>query len=142
MHIYDAKGMELGTVKEKLISLRSPISFESNPVDCIIEIGGKKIGTVKSRGGFGKLKYEVDFNGWHIEGNAFGWNFKIFNGNEEIAHISQKLLHFGDTYVINFSDPKNEFVVLLLVIALDAANATKKSEEIKSTLHYKSGGWL
>ena len=132
--VYDENREVKYTVKGELASIKHHLH--------IYDAKGMELGTVKSRGGFGKLKYEVDFNGWHIEGNAFGWNFKIFNGNEEIAHISQKLLHFGDTYVINFSDPKNEFVVLLLVIALDAANATKKSEEIKSTLHYKSGGWL
>ncbi|HVI39843.1 MAG TPA: LURP-one-related family protein [Anaerovoracaceae bacterium] len=137
LHIYDVKGKELGMVKEKLIALRSPISLESNPVDFIIEIGGKKIGIVKSRWAFRKQKYEVDFNGWRIEGNVFGWKYKIFNGNEEIANISQKLLYFGDTYVINFLDPKNEFVVMMLVIALDAANAPKKSEEMRRTSHHK-----
>lgn len=142
LHIYDAKGKELGTVKEKLISLRSPISLESNPVDFIIEIGGKSIGKVKSRWSLGKQKYEVDFNDWIIEGNVFGWKYKILSGNEEIAHISQKLLYFGDTYVVNFTDPQNELIVLMLVIALDAANAPTKSEELKDTLHHKTNHWL
>jgi len=140
LHIYDANGKEIGMVKEKLISLRSPISLESKPVDFIIEINGKKLGKVKSRWSFGKQKYEVDFNGWRIEGDFLGWKYKIFNGNEEIANISQKVLYLGDTYVVTFPNLQNELIVLMLVVALDAANAPKKSEELKRTIRYKTWG--
>lgn len=138
LHIYNAYGKEIGMVKEKLISLRSPISFtESTPVDFIIEIEGKKVGKIKSKWSLGKQKYEVDFNGWRIEGNVLGWKYKVFNGSEEIARISQKVFYFGDTYVVTFPNIQNELVVLMLVIALDASNAPKKSEELKRTMRKK-----
>lgn len=127
-HIYDSKGNEIGTVTEKRTFLRSPISLNLHPIDFIIKIGAKKVATIQYRLTFGKRNYKIDFNNWRIDGNVFGWKYKIFNGNEEIANVSQKLLHFGDTYVINFSEPKNELVLLMLVIALDAS---KQPEEIK-----------
>ena len=142
LHIYDANSNEIGSVKEKLISLRSPLSLESDPKDFIFEIGGKKIGTMKSKWAFGKQKYEVDFNGWQIEGNVLGWKYKILEGKNEVANISQQLLYFGDTYIIGFSDKRNELIILMLVLALDVANAPKKSEEFKNTLHHKSHYWL
>jgi uncharacterized protein YxjI len=144
LHIYNEQGKEIGKVKKKLISLRSPISLESNPVDLIIEIDGKKIGKVKSRRSFSKQKYVVNFNGWRIEGDVFGSKYKIIDGNEEVAHISQKLLYPFDkkVNVINFYKPQNEVIVLILVIAIEAANSPSKSREIKRTLRHKSRGRL
>ncbi|MCL2109455.1 MAG: LURP-one-related family protein [Oscillospiraceae bacterium] len=122
LHIYDSNGIKLGTIKEKLISLRSPILSEANPVDYIIEIGGEKLGKVKSTWSFGKLKYKVDFNGWHIEGSVFGGEYKILNDVEEIAVVSSKLFAMDCTYAVTFSDPNNELIVLMLVITLAAIN--------------------
>ncbi len=142
LHIYDVHGNEIGSVKEKLISMRSPFSSELDPKDFVFEIGGKKIGRMKSKGGFGKTKYEVGFNNWHIEGSVFGWKYKILDGKNEVANISQKLLFFGDTYVISFTEKRYELIILMLVLALDIANAPKKSDEFKETLRHKSHDWL
>ena len=38
------------------------------------------------------------------------------------CEISKELLHWGDTYVIDFTNPADELMGLLLVIAIDAAN--------------------
>ena len=142
LHIYDVQGNEIGSVKEKLISMRSPLSFETDPKDFVFEIGGKKLGRIKSKWSFGKQKYEIGFNDWHIEGSVFGWKYKILDEKNEVANISQKLLYFGDTYVISFTDKRFEFIILMLVLALDIANAPKKSEAFKETLHQKSHYWL
>jgi len=142
LYIYDANGKKLGMVKEKLLALRSPLSLESKPVDFILEIEGQRLGEVKSISSFGKQKYVVCFNSWRVEGNVLGWKYKILDGSVEIADIRKKVLYYGDTYVVTFPNIQNELVILMLVIALDAANAPKKSEELKRTIHHKSGGWL
>ena len=73
LHVYDATGRtELATVKEQLISLRSPLSLESNPKDFIIEVGRKKIGKVKTKASFAKQKFDITFNGWNVEGDIIG----------------------------------------------------------------------
>ena len=124
LYIYDAYDRKIGVVKEKRISLRS--------FDFIIEMNDNVIGSVKSIWSFGKKKYKVDFNSWHIKGDVFGWNYKIFNRRKEIAHISQKLLYFDDiggmnqsTYVVSFPAPQNEILILMLVVALAAGNDPK-----------------
>ena len=43
------------------------------------------------------------------------------------AHITKELFHWGDTYVIDFADPADEVMALLLVIAIDAANCSDNS---------------
>lgn len=135
LHVFDAQGNELGRIKEKLISLRMPLSGEVDPVDFVIEIGGTKKGTVRSKGAFGKELFEVDFNGWHLERKAFKMKYKILEGDEEIANISQKHLSSCNTYVINFPDPNNEFLVMIMAIALDAAIATRRAKYMSRTLH-------
>jgi hypothetical protein len=43
------------------------------------------------------------------------------------AQISKKLFRWGDTYVIDYADPRNEILVLMLAIAIDAANCTQNN---------------
>ena len=42
-----------------------------------------------------------------------------------LVHISKKPFQWGDTYVIDIVDPKDEVMALMLAIAIDAANCTK-----------------
>ena len=43
---------------------------------------------------------------------------------EAAARITKEPLHWGDTYVIDYQDPADELMTLLLVIAIDAANCS------------------
>lgn len=122
LNIFDNTGKKIASVKEKLITFRSPISLESKPVDYILEIDGNKIGKLKSRWAFAKRTYRVDFNDWRIEGNILGWKYRIFNGNEQVANISQVIFNLNETYVINFTDSKDELLILMLVLAMAAIN--------------------
>lgn len=128
LRVYDASGREIGRVKEKLIALRSPLSLDSHPSNIAIEIRGKEIGLVKTTGAILKRKLEITFNNWHIEGNFMGFQYRILNGEEEIAHMSQKLSYLGDTYVVTFPDIKNELIVLMLALAIDASEISKSEE--------------
>ena len=53
------------------------------------------------------------------------WDYDVLEGCSRVAHISKQLLSWGDTYVIEFSNPADELMCLLLVIAIDAANCGK-----------------
>ena len=136
-HIYDSSGVELGVIKEKLISLRSPLSLESNPVDFIFEIDGKKVGMLKSRWAFGGEKFEVDFNGWQIKGNVMGSQYKIVSGDTVITSITERFFLETDTYVINIPEPQNELIVLMIVVALDSSHSSK-SRDLINTLERKT----
>ena len=124
LHIYDAKGKEVGAIKQALVSLRMPIGpRESNPVDFAIEIGGKKLGNVASTWAMRKIVYEVDFNGWHIEGKRL--KYDVFDKNDKVvAHIETKI-GFESYIVLDFQNPKDELLVLMLAIILNAALVSK-----------------
>lgn len=48
----------------------------------------------------------------------------VYEACSAVIHITKEPLHWGDTYVIDFLDPKDELMGLMLVLAIDAANCT------------------
>lgn len=117
IHIYDRFSNEIGVIREKVMSLL-PV-FE-------IEIQGKIIGKIQKKFTLFNPKYEVDFNGWRVEGNFVGWNYDVLSGCSVIMHIAKEPLHWGDTYIIDFQNQENEIMGLLLVLAIDAANSAER----------------
>lgn len=115
LHVYDAHGNEIGLVKEKLLTLL-PL-FE-------IEVGGITRGRIEKRFSLFKPKYDVEYNGWRAEGDFMGWDYDVYAGCSAVVHITKELLRWGDTYVIDFADPADEIMGLLLVLAIDAANCS------------------
>lgn len=139
LHVYDATGKtELATVKEQLISVRSPFSFDTNPKDFVIAIGGKKIGKVRTKAAFLRHKFDITFNEWTVEGDIIGKNYKVIDKNNNIVMtISQKFSIGHDLYWVDIVNPENEFYCVLILLALDAASATK-AEDTKRAIKKKT----
>lgn len=116
IHVYDQNGQEVGSIHQRLFTFLP--AFEAR-------IGGRDAGTIQKQLSFFKPKYEIDYNGWRVEGDFLGWDYDVLEGCRAIAHISKELLHWGDTYVIEFDRPEDELLCLLLVIAIDAANCSQ-----------------
>lgn len=116
IHIYDrATGQEIGAIHQKLLSFLP--AFE-------IEIGGCYFGMVNKKFTLFRPQYEIDYNGWRVEGDFFGWDYDVMSGCSRVVHISKELFHWGDTYVLDFANPADEVMGLMLVIAIDAANCS------------------
>ena len=118
LHVYDMAGNELGLIKEKVMSLL-PV-FE-------IEVNGQTLGRIEKRFTLFRPKYDVEFNGWHVEGDFMGWNYDIYEACSPVVHITKELLRWGDTYVLDFANPADELMGLLLVITIDAANCIQNN---------------
>lgn len=116
LHVYDHNRKEIGIIHQKILTLLP--AFD-------IEIGGRIRGTIQKQVSFFKPRYEIDYNGWRVEGDLFGWDYDVYSGSSPIIHISKELLQWGDTYVIDFQNPSDELDGLLLVIAIDAANCSQ-----------------
>lgn len=115
LHVYDNNQKEIGVIKERVLTFLP--TFE-------IEIGGVERGTIQKKFSFFHPKYEVDMNGWRVEGNFLGWDYDVYLECCPIIHISKEIWNWGDTYVIDIADPADELMGLFLVIAIDAANCT------------------
>ena len=112
LKIYDAKDKELGTVKERVFSWRP--KFE-------IYIGDNYVGEISKRFSLFSEEFDIDFNGWSVEGDCFGWDYTVYDAyGRSVASVSKALWNFTDTYEIDVDDPANALMVLMLVLAIDA----------------------
>ena len=117
IHVYDKRsGVELGAIHQRLFSFTP--TFE-------IVMGGRVMGTVEKRFTMFVPRYDVDYMGWEAEGDFFGWDYRVMQGNTQIMCITKEWLSWGDAYVLDYANPANEMPGLLLVIAIDAANCDK-----------------
>ena len=113
LHVYDTMGNEVGRINQKLLTLMP--QFE-------ITVEGRMRGTIKKQFTFFVPKYDIDYNGWHGEGDVLGWNYEVYSGHRNVMHVSKQWLSWGDTYTIDISDERDEVEGIMLVIAIDAAN--------------------
>ena len=118
IHIYDRERNEIGMIKQRFFTLMP--TFD-------IEINGQPFGSIEKKFTFFKPKYNLDYNGWRWEGDFMSWNYSVYEACSMVAQISKKLFRWGDTYVIDYADPRNEILVLMLAIAIDAANCTQNN---------------
>ncbi len=117
IHVYEKEtGRELGSIHERLLTFLP--CFE-------IAMNGQVVGTVKKEFTFLRPSYQVDFKGWHVAGDFFGWDYQVMQGAFPVMTISKQLLTWGDTYTLEYDNPANELPGLLLVVAIDAANCGK-----------------
>ena len=99
LKIFSVYGEEVGTVKEKVLTLLP--KFEVYEKE-------RYIGCIQKELTFLKPKYDIDFNGWHIEGGYMEWDYTIVGlGGQRIAAISKELFHMTDTYVMDIVNPED-----------------------------------
>ena len=117
LHVYDRHGQEIGCVNEV------PFSF---PRQYEIVLGGRLVGHINKEFTFFVQKFNIDMNGWYVEGDFFDWDYDVYSGGKPIVHISKELFHWGDTYAIDILNPEDELMAMMLVVAIDAVNRDKK----------------
>lgn len=117
IHVYGKNENEIGAMHQKLLTLTP---------EFYVEIKNRQAGTIKKKLSLLRPKYEIDYNGWKIEGDYMGWNYKVLLQDTPVMTITKELFHWGDTYVIDFQNPEDEIPGLLLVIAIDAANCSNR----------------
>ena len=71
-------------------------------------------------------RYNVDCNGWHVEGDFFEWDYSIFSAaGQKVAAISKQFFRWTDTYVIDVLNPSDALPTLMLVLAIDAEKCSR-----------------
>lgn len=113
LHVFDTRDNEIGSVHEVVFSF--PKQFE-------IVMGGSARGTITKQFTFFKQEYDIDFNGWYVEGDFLDWNYDVYSNGRPIIHINKEWFAWGDTYTIDIENPADELMAVMLVVAIDAAN--------------------
>lgn len=117
LKIFDAWDREVGTVKEKILTFLP--KFE-------LYLGDEYLGCISREFTLFRPKYNIDCNGWRVEGNWVEWDYRVLDhAGNLVATISKELWKWTDTYVIDVQDPRNALCALMLVLAIDAEKCSR-----------------
>lgn len=117
LKIYDASGNEIATVKQKIFTWMP--KFE-------MYYGETYVGCISREFTFFKPKYNIDCNGWRVEGDWLEWDYSIIShSGQQVASVSKKIWNWTDTYEIEVLDPRDALCALMLVIAIDAEKCSR-----------------
>ncbi len=117
--IYNSQGYCLGTVREKIWSFLPKFEIYSGDEQ-------NYIGCISKEFTFFKPKYNIDFNGWHVEGSFMEWDYDVLDQQgRKIATVSKELFHWTDTYIINIFNPGHALEALMFVLAIDAEKCSR-----------------
>ena len=117
LNIYDAYENKLGYVQERVLTFLPKFEIYERE---------QYLGCISKEFTFFKPKYNIDFNGWHIDGSFMEWDYTIVDSHgNKIAEISKELLRMTDTYVLDISKPEDALYVLMFVLAIDAEKCSR-----------------
>lgn len=117
LHILDANGVHVGTLKEVLLTFLP--KFE-------IYVRDEYIGCIQKAFTLLKPRFNLDVNGWQVEGDWTEWDYRILDADGAVvAEISKNLLNWTDTYTIDVKDSQDALGVLMVVLAIDAEKCSR-----------------
>ncbi len=117
LKVMDGSGNEIGTVQERVLTFLP--KFE-------VYVNQGYIGCIKKELSLFKPKYDIDFNGWHVEGSIFEWDYEIYGADgRQIASVTKEIFHLTDTYVIDVQNREDALYALMFVLAIDAEKCSR-----------------
>ncbi len=116
LKIFDAAGYEVGMVKEQVLTWLP--KFE-------MYVGDRRVGCIRKELTLFRPRFNIDCNGWTVDGNFLEWDYVIQDGSSCVASVSKQLLNWTDTYVIDVVNPADALSVLMLVLAIDAEKCSR-----------------
>jgi len=117
LNVYDASDEYIGTVKQRLLTFLP--KYE-------IYLGDQYAGVIRKEFSFFKPSFDIDYLGWHADGNFFEWDYSIIDSyGMTVATVSKEIWKFSDTYTIDVRNPDFALNALMLVIAIDAEKDTR-----------------
>lgn len=117
LRIYDAAGNELGLVKQRLLTFMP--RFE-------LYVKDQYIGCISREFTLFTPRYNIDFNGWQVEGNWLEWDYSIIDAaGQRVAYVTKEIWNWTDTYSLEIYEPQNALCTLMLVLAIDAEKCSR-----------------
>lgn len=117
LKIFDLQEREIGTVQERIFTFLP--KFE-------IYLGDSYVGCISKEFTLFKPVFDIDYNGWHVEGDFFEWDYRIVDMSDRcVATISKEIFNWTDTYVIDVCNSEDALGVLMLVLAIDAEKCSR-----------------
>lgn len=116
LEIFDPQGCYLGVVKEEVLTFLPRFR---------VYLGDQLAGEIKKELTFFRPSFQLDCQGWQIDGDFFQWDYTITDSmGRQVAQISKELFRLTDTYVIDVPNPGNALMALMVTLAIDAAKCS------------------
>lgn len=109
IRLYDTEENEIGKVE---------LSSKKGMGTYSIYLDGEELGTI-SRKMSVKMKLNLSFNEWKLEGNLMQDSFIVYDKEQNIIMKFNKAFATKDTYVLEMNNRENEILSLLLVMAVE-----------------------
>lgn len=66
-----------------------------------------------------KIKFNIGFKGWHLDGNLMQNSFTVVDKNDALVMKFDSAFSIPDAYVLELYDKKNEELGLLLIMVVE-----------------------
>ncbi len=117
LKIFDTNERELGMVKQRVLTFLPTFEIYRNET-CV--------GHIKKQLTLFKPVYDIDFMGWHVEGNFLEWDYRITDRTGQcVATVAKQVFNWTDTYAIDVRDSQEALAALMLVLAIDAEKCSR-----------------
>ncbi len=111
MSLHDFYDNEVGTIKRRLLTFLPAYDITMN---------GHPAGTVQKKPSLFCQRFSIDFPGWQVEGDVFGWDYTITQYGRPVARVEKQLMRLSDTYRLTVYDVGDVLPAVLLALTLDA----------------------
>lgn len=118
LKIYDANNNYLGMIKEEVLTFLPRFKMYA---------GDKVVGKIYKELSLFRPKFSLDFNGWKVNGNFTGWNYKVEANSRVVAYVSKELFRLTDVYQIDVPRPEDVLYCLMIVLAIDAVKCSQQN---------------
>lgn len=115
-----ACGHKVGLINLKLFNLINIISPYKKVYEKVIVLDNTKIGSLLTYTNGFITTYRLNFNNWKIETTKLGLNKTVRNIDQIILETFYKFSLSDGQYYINIYDKDNEFLCLMIAIALNS----------------------
>lgn len=116
LQIYDTSGNHLGTVQEKVLTLLPKFQ---------LYVAERMVGVLEKEFTFFRPKFNLDCNGWTVEGDFWEWDYTVMDGPRTVMSLSKELWNWTDTYSMDIPRREDTLLCLMIVLAIDAAKCSQ-----------------
>lgn len=109
INLYNANENRIGSVELTSKFIRNTYAMYHD---------GKLLGSF-TRGKSVKIKFELSYNGWHLEGNTMSDSFTVTDQRGNVVLIFNRSFTSRDTYVLEINNRENEVLALLFFMAIE-----------------------
>ncbi len=118
LHVYDMSGREVIYIQQKVMSWKPRYH---------IFVGERQIAELVKEFTFFKPRYTVAGLDWEVEGDFWAHEYVVSRGDCAVVTLSKKWFTWGDSYVLDIPDERNELPALAVMLAIDCAVAQQQS---------------